>query len=89
MALQLSWESPEIGATFPQAYARIIRFRGDKEMIEAVVAVHADAKARELEKNPVAQMNVSIPLPEGSFDPMNMLYLAMKQQEAFSKGSDV
>jgi CO/xanthine dehydrogenase Mo-binding subunit len=53
MALLLNMDTSSLGASFPQAYARIARVSGDKNTSMVQVEIHANQAARLLEARPI------------------------------------
>ena len=88
MALQVALSESSVGASFPEAYARISTYRGDKTLLVVLVSWYANQQARIDDKNPVLQKEFLIHLPLlGNFYPS--MYEWLKTQDEFAGAVDV
>jgi len=88
MAVETNVQETGIGVSFPNAYARIVDFRGDKTSIHYHVAVYATAEAREKSSSPIETHMFACPYPQGAVDLFLYLYSDLKQQERFIASED-
>tara|TARA_R110000868_G_scaffold300295_4_gene560741 strand:- start:4276 stop:4545 length:270 start_codon:yes stop_codon:yes gene_type:complete len=88
MAVETNVQETGIGVSFPNAYARIVDFRGDKTSIHYHVAVYATAEAREKSSSPIETHMFACQSPQGSIELFPYLYTNLKQQERFIGSED-
>ena len=88
MAVETNVQETGIGVSFPNAYARIVDFRGDKITIQYHVAVYATAEAREKSSSPIETHMFACPAPQGAVELLPYLYSNLKQQERFTDSED-
>lgn len=86
MALKLEFNHAKIDATFPEAYAKIGRFVGDKKSTRYDVEVFSTEAARRAHKQAVENKFFSVPTPEGDILPA--LYAHLKTQPGFEDAED-
>ena len=85
MALQINFNT-QYGVTAPEAYARIERFRGDKNQISVEIQVFFDAAARETAQ-PIGGIYTELDLENGAT--MTEMYDALKLLPEFTNSIDV
>jgi len=85
MAIQSSYQTV-MGFIAPEAYIRIVRFRGDKSNIDVQLEIYYNQAAKELEMSPVGSMNMKIELPDGAT--MQQMYDTLKLLPEFSGAQD-
>lgn len=83
MALKINLPDPGIGFDFPQAYAKIERFSGDKSRINYHVEVYANEQARQENKRPVKMMRFIADTTSISGEILAILYEHLKTQAGF------
>lgn len=63
MALKLSIPTSQVGASFPEAYAKISHYHGWTHSVVIHVAIYASADARHIPAQPVDTRAHEMPLP--------------------------
>lgn len=86
--LSLSADDTSIGVAFPEAYAKIGDYFGNKNTIQYQVAVWADAAAREAGRSPVRSDAYYVEIADLSGDIMPALYEDLKTHAPYDGGSD-
>jgi hypothetical protein len=89
MALQLSLSDTSIGVAFPEAYAKIGDYFGNKNTIQYQVAVWANAAAREANCAPVRSDAYYVEVADLTGDVMPALYADLKTHEPYTNGVDI
>jgi len=91
MALQMSFTSEEMGATFPSAYWKVDILRVRKEEILIVVGVYSDATARQNGKRPVENRAYTKSYDEitGANNSIQEAYNYLKTLSEFSTAIDI
>jgi len=78
MALILNLESTQFGVPAPQAYAKIISFHGNKDQIQAHIAVYFDQSARKNNMNTILEHAHYIPMSDLTGDIIPAIYSVLK-----------
>lgn len=86
MALKLSIPTSNVGVPFSEAYARITNIIGNKDQLQYQVSVSANAEARSVNAQEVAQHAFYCAMPDGPLLPA--LYENLKQQVGFENAED-
>lgn len=91
MALQINLSAADtsIGVGFPNAYAKIGDYFGNKNTIQYQVAVWADAAAREANCAPVRSDAYYVEIADLSGDIMPALYADLKTHEPYANGVNI
>ncbi len=87
MALQLQYNSEEIGFNFQNAYAKVINFSGNNEVVYFQVDFFADAQARLNNKRSVGTFDTKLPYTDGMT--ITNLYNHLKSLPEFAGSVDV
>jgi hypothetical protein len=88
MALKINVPDTNIGASFDEAYARIVTVNATKHSVSYVVQVHATEAARLSNKHPIRVDQYDLSMDEISGDLYPALYGHLKQQEFYVSGVD-
>lgn len=88
MALKLSSTKNLIGHTFPEAYARIIHYAGDKGVITYRVHMWASEESRQGGYNPILDLLFHVEIST-TVAVLEALYNHLKTQELFTDAVDV
>jgi len=88
MALKLALEKNMVGYPFPDAYARIIHYSGDKGNIAYRVYAWASEEARQAGYDPILDVMYHVEISP-SVVLLESLYNHLKTQELFANAVDV
>lgn len=88
MALQTNLESSNVGVAFPEAYARINFYRGDKRNVQIFVDFYANASAASNRAQQIKNMTFTMPFTEITGDFFPSMYTWLKQQPDFVNALD-
>jgi hypothetical protein len=89
MALQMALGDSAVGFNFPEAYARVSIFRGDKNTLLFNVNWYADAAARAADKQTILEKEYQTETPALSGDLVPALYEYLKTLPEFAGALDV
>lgn len=89
LLVSLTADDTSIGVAFPEAYAKIGDYFGNKQTIQYQVAVWADAQARIDGKAPVRQDAYYVEMVDVQGDLMPALYANLKTIPPYDTGVDV
>jgi len=87
MALKFNFENSQYGVGYPDAYARIEAFHGNKESITILVSVHANEKSRKTNQKKIADMGFTMPFYEITGELLPSMYFWLQQQKPFLNNS--
>lgn len=87
MALQLDFTDTDKGLVVPNAYAKIERFHGDKNVVFFDVAIFSSAQARTDNKQPFHNIGFEVPYTDGMS--IQMLYDYLKTLPEFAGATDI
>jgi hypothetical protein len=89
LLISLTADDTSIGVAFPEAYAKIGDYFGNKQTIQYQVSVWADAQARLDNKAPVRQDAFYVEMADLSGDLLPALYENLKTIAPYDTGVDV
>lgn len=89
LILPLAPNENSVGVAFPEAYAKIGDYFGNKNTIQYQVAVWADATARQANYAPIRQDAYYVEVADLTGDIMPALYADLKTHPPYDKGIDV
>lgn len=87
MALQFNSIDADTGLHLTDAYARVVSFNGDKDVVRFTLGVYVNQTARESDKQVVDMVNFEIPYVDGMS--MSSLYTYLKTLPEFAGAIDV
>lgn len=88
MALKLSLYDKKTDFTYPEAYARVGLYKGDKSSIQIYVDVFANQAAKETRKEPISSMMFNMPFTEITGEFLPSIYHWLKLQPLFLTAQD-
>lgn len=87
MALKLNLDQSNVGVPFSDAYARIINFHGNKDIINYMVLIYATEGARQINAKEVNMQGFQCVMPQGPI--LEGLYADLKTRSGFENATDV
>lgn len=88
MALKINVSETKTGVSFPDAYARIAGFSGNKNEIKIFVEVHVNEAARRAEAQRIVVKTISMPFSEITGELLPSMYQWLKLQPLFANSTD-